>query len=76
MENQIARPIAKQDAKGRAVPSYDPRKPAVMAALKKASNCRKVTQVVEAYGGFVGNCLNHNPGGEEGFWFVPAPVGT
>jgi hypothetical protein len=27
------------------IKSYDPRKPAIVAAIKKASNCRKVTNV-------------------------------
>ena len=65
--------ISPDEAKGRAVASYDPRKPAVMVALKAASNCRKITQVRELKnGGFSGNCLNPNRGGTPGYWFVPA----
>jgi hypothetical protein len=71
-EFQEAYPTIPGLSKGKAVPSYDPRKPAILAALKKASNCRKVTSVREGKTGFYGNCLNPNNGGNPGFWFVPA----
>jgi hypothetical protein len=83
MENNIAPeftvesfPISAEVAKGKAIASYDPRKPAIMAALKRASNCRKVTTVRELKtGGFTGNCMYPNSSGiVEGFWFVPASV--
>ncbi len=41
------------------VHSNDPRKPRIVAALKKASKCRKVTNVREypEYGTFEGDCM-------------------
>lgn len=68
--NNEARSISASEASGKPVRSKDPRKPAVMAALKAASGCRKVTMVEELKaGGFSGNCMY---GGTPGFWFVPA----
>jgi hypothetical protein len=44
--------------KGKAVRSTDPRKPAIMEALKKASDCSKVTNVVQVDAhAFVGRCM-------------------
>ena len=42
------------------VTSSDPRKPAVMNALKRKSRCRKVTQVTHdtTTNTFSGNCMN------------------
>ena len=88
MENQnadaikfepTAFPISAEAAKGKAVASYDSRKKVVVEALKKASNCRKVTMVRELKtGGFSGNCMysNSSGGSNEGFWFVPSPFTT
>lgn len=67
-----AYPINRDSAKGKSVHSRDPRKPAIVAALKKASNCRKVTTVCETSAGFTGNCIWGSGVTPEGFWFVPA----
>jgi hypothetical protein len=43
------------------IKSTDPRKPAIVAALKQKSGCRKVTTVLEiAPGVYEGNCMNPN----------------
>jgi hypothetical protein len=66
--------IEPSEAKGKNVVSYDPRKPAIMVALKRASGCRKVTMVKElAAGGFTGNCM-YGPTEACGFWFVSASM--
>jgi hypothetical protein len=45
------------------IKSYDPRKSAVVAALKRASNCRKVTNVREnGPDRYVGDCMWPNSG--------------
>lgn len=57
--------------RGRGVKASDARKAAVVAALKAASNCRKVTLVTEASPNtYRGNCMNPNAGGVPGFWEV------
>lgn len=58
-----------QFKRGKNVTSSDPRKPAIVAALKAVSACRKVTSVVEvAPNTYQGNCMNPNAGGVPGFW--------
>lgn len=70
--NATAHPVSVGEANGKNVVSRDPRKPFIMAALKAASGCRKVTMVQELKtGGYSGNCLNPNADGVTGFWFVP-----
>lgn len=45
------------------ISSRDPRKPAIVAALKRASNCRKVTNVREnGPDSYVGDCMWPNTG--------------
>lgn len=47
----------------KSVSSRDPRKPAIVAALKEASNCRKVTNVAQVGPDhFQGNCMWPNEG--------------
>jgi hypothetical protein len=53
------------EAKGKAVVSRDERKPAIVAAFKKLTKARKVTQVRDLGGGvFSANCLSKAVGGE------------
>jgi hypothetical protein len=43
------------------IKSTDPRKPAIVAALKRASNCRKVTSVRQiGESEYAGDCMNPN----------------
>lgn len=66
------RQISENDARGKAIASYDPRKQAIVAALKAASGCRKVTTVRELKGGgYSGHCLN-GPDASVGYWWVPS----
>lgn len=63
--------ITPAEMRGKPVLSRDPRKPAIMAALKSASGCRKVTMVTALADGYAGNCMN-GPAGNWGLWFVPS----
>jgi hypothetical protein len=58
------------------ITNSDPRKPVIVAALKAASNCRRITLVrLDPKTGLAeGNCLHPNdPGAKEGFMFVLVP---
>jgi len=77
-----AKKIDRTQARGKHVHSADPRKAAVVAALKAASGCRKVTTVQEVTSvregsltpfvdTFTGNCMNpNNAESVPGFWQV------
>jgi len=45
------------------IKSWDPRKPLIVAALKAASNCRKITMVRETDTHYEGNAMYPNVGG-------------
>lgn len=67
-----AKKIDATTARGKSIHSADPRKAAIVAALKAASGCRKVTTVKETKdGAFFGNCMNPNGAASvQGFWQV------
>lgn len=47
------------------IKSSDPRKPAILAALKAKANCRKVTMVAETATHYMGSAM----------WGIPMPSG-